>query len=229
MTSSVSSPRRIARRGAVAKLEGEPGEAAALARALPLAQPQTLRGEAARAVLQGWAPEVLVVVAYGLLLPREILALPRYGCLNIHASLLPRWRGAAPDPARDPRRRLRNRRHASCRWIRAWIPARCSRAPCCRLSAGRQRRSCTTPWRCSVPRRCSRRSPRLAAGSVTPVPQPPEGVTYAAEDREERRPASTGARTLRRSTAGAGVQSLARGRDHPRWGAVADLRRAPER
>jgi methionyl-tRNA formyltransferase len=78
------------------KVKASPVKAAALARALPLAQPQTLRCEAARAVLQGWAPEVLIVVAYGLLLPREILALPRYGCLNIHASLLPRWRGAAP-------------------------------------------------------------------------------------------------------------------------------------
>ncbi len=69
---------------------------AALARELPVAQPETLRSEAARVVLQEWAPEALIVVAYGLLLPREILALPRYGCLNIHASLLPRWRGAAP-------------------------------------------------------------------------------------------------------------------------------------
>ncbi len=69
---------------------------AALARGLPVAQPETLQSEAARDVLRGWAPEALIVVAYGLLLPREILALPPYGCLNIHASLLPRWRGAAP-------------------------------------------------------------------------------------------------------------------------------------
>jgi methionyl-tRNA formyltransferase len=69
---------------------------AALARELPVAQPETLQSEAARVVLHEWAPEALIVVAYGLLLPREILTLPRYGCLNIHASLLPRWRGAAP-------------------------------------------------------------------------------------------------------------------------------------
>jgi methionyl-tRNA formyltransferase len=78
------------------KVKASPVKAAALARGLPLAQPRTLQCEAARAVLQGWAPEALIVVAYGLLLPREILALPHYGCLNIHASLLPRWRGAAP-------------------------------------------------------------------------------------------------------------------------------------
>ena len=69
---------------------------AALAAQLPLAQPATLRSEAALDVLVAWRPEALVVVAYGLLLPREVLRLPRFGCVNIHASLLPRWRGAAP-------------------------------------------------------------------------------------------------------------------------------------
>jgi methionyl-tRNA formyltransferase len=68
----------------------------AQALSLPLAQPPSLKDETARAELAAWAPEVLVVVAYGLILPREVLTLPRYGCLNIHASLLPRWRGAAP-------------------------------------------------------------------------------------------------------------------------------------
>lgn len=68
----------------------------AQALSVPLAQPPNLRSEAARAALASWTPEVLVVVAYGLMLPPEVLALPHYGCLNIHASLLPRWRGAAP-------------------------------------------------------------------------------------------------------------------------------------
>jgi methionyl-tRNA formyltransferase len=77
-------------------LQESPVKTAARARALNLAQPPTLRGAAARALLEQWAPEVLVVVAYGLLLPREVLELPRLGCLNIHGSLLPRWRGAAP-------------------------------------------------------------------------------------------------------------------------------------
>jgi len=69
---------------------------AATAARLPLSQPITLGDAAARAVLAAWQPDVLVVVAYGLILPREVLTLPRFGCLNIHASLLPRWRGAAP-------------------------------------------------------------------------------------------------------------------------------------
>ena len=73
-----------------------PVKEAALARGLPLAQPATLRSEAAREQLAGWHPEVLIVVAYGLLVPPEILRLPPHGCINIHASLLPRWRGAAP-------------------------------------------------------------------------------------------------------------------------------------
>jgi methionyl-tRNA formyltransferase len=63
---------------------------------LPLSQPATLRDPQALAALSAWAPDVLVVVAYGLILPADVLALPRLGCINIHASLLPRWRGAAP-------------------------------------------------------------------------------------------------------------------------------------
>ena len=73
-----------------------PVKEAAVARGLALAQPATLKSPEGRAPLSHWAPDVLVVVAYGLLLPQAVLTLPRYGCLNIHASLLPRWRGAAP-------------------------------------------------------------------------------------------------------------------------------------
>lgn len=63
---------------------------------LPIAQPATLKTPEGRAALDQWAPELLVVVAYGLILPPPVLTLPRLGCLNIHGSLLPRWRGAAP-------------------------------------------------------------------------------------------------------------------------------------
>jgi len=78
------------------RLTASPVKVAAVADGLPLAQPSTLRSEAARSQLASWRPDVLVVAAYGLLLPPEVLALPPLGCLNIHASLLPRWRGAAP-------------------------------------------------------------------------------------------------------------------------------------
>jgi methionyl-tRNA formyltransferase len=68
----------------------------ALAHALPLWQPRTLRDPEAEARLRAVAPDLMVVAAYGLILPASILAIPLHGCLNIHASLLPRWRGAAP-------------------------------------------------------------------------------------------------------------------------------------
>jgi methionyl-tRNA formyltransferase len=86
------------------KLQASAVKQRALAHGLPLIQPRSLRldgrwpddAAAARAALQAAAPDVLVVAAYGLILPAWVLALPRLGCLNIHASLLPRWRGAAP-------------------------------------------------------------------------------------------------------------------------------------
>src|SRR6202034_3168972 len=64
--------------------------------ALALAQPAALHSPEAQGLLAQWAPDALVVVAYGLILPAALLTLPRLGCMNIHASLLPRWRGAAP-------------------------------------------------------------------------------------------------------------------------------------
>jgi len=63
---------------------------------IPVAQPASLRSEAERAALASWKADVLVVAAYGLILPVDALNLPRLGCVNVHASLLPRWRGAAP-------------------------------------------------------------------------------------------------------------------------------------
>lgn len=63
---------------------------------IPVEQPASLRDPAAIERLAQWRADVMVVVAYGLILPAAVLALPRLGCINIHASLLPRWRGAAP-------------------------------------------------------------------------------------------------------------------------------------
>jgi methionyl-tRNA formyltransferase len=68
----------------------------ALAHGLAVAQPDNLKTEEARAIIVEAAPEVMVVAAYGLILPQAALDIPRLGCVNIHASLLPRWRGAAP-------------------------------------------------------------------------------------------------------------------------------------
>ena len=78
------------------KLEASPVKALAASLGLPVLQPATLRTGAARAEALAIPLDVLVVAAYGLLLPAEVLGWPRHGCLNIHASKLPRWRGAAP-------------------------------------------------------------------------------------------------------------------------------------
>ncbi len=68
----------------------------ALARGLPVFQPENFKSAAAREQLRALKPDLMVVVAYGLILPQSVLDIPRMGCWNVHASLLPRWRGAAP-------------------------------------------------------------------------------------------------------------------------------------
>lgn len=78
------------------QLAASPVKEAAVAAGLPVAQPLTLKTDDGREPLKQWQPDLLVVVAYGLILPAAVLAIPRLGCMNIHASLLPRWRGAAP-------------------------------------------------------------------------------------------------------------------------------------
>ena len=87
-------PDRPAGRGR--QLTSSPVKQAALAAGVAVEQPETLRDAAARERLRAYAPDLIVVVAYGLILPKSVLALPRLGCWNVHASLLPRWRGAAP-------------------------------------------------------------------------------------------------------------------------------------
>jgi len=78
------------------KVGQSPVKTAALHRGLTVLTPSTLKDEASRAALGAFDVDILVVAAYGLILPAEVLVWPRYGCINIHASLLPRWRGAAP-------------------------------------------------------------------------------------------------------------------------------------
>ncbi len=78
------------------RLVPTPVKEIAEARGLRVLTPQTLKDAAALAVLREAAPDAIAVVAYGLLLPPEVLRLPKHGCINVHASLLPRYRGAAP-------------------------------------------------------------------------------------------------------------------------------------
>ncbi|MBI6951848.1 methionyl-tRNA formyltransferase [Pseudomonas sp. B21-023] len=87
-------PDRPAGRGQ--KLMPSAVKALAVAHDIPVYQPQTLRNADAQAELAALKPDLMVVVAYGLILPQAVLDIPRLGCINSHASLLPRWRGAAP-------------------------------------------------------------------------------------------------------------------------------------
>jgi methionyl-tRNA formyltransferase len=87
-------PDRPAGRGK--KLTASPVKRFALEHDIPVYQPATLRSEAAVEELRALQPDLLVVAAYGLILPQDVLDIPTHGCLNVHASILPRWRGAAP-------------------------------------------------------------------------------------------------------------------------------------
>lgn len=87
-------PDRPAGRGR--KLTASPVKQQALAAQLPIEQPPSLKIESSQRTLRSYAADLMVVVAYGLLLPESVLAIPRLGCINVHASVLPRWRGAAP-------------------------------------------------------------------------------------------------------------------------------------
>ena len=76
------------------KLTAGPVKQAALAAGVPVLQPATLKDDAAQQALAELNADLMIVVAYGLLLPPLVLAAPKLGCINLHASLLPRWRGA---------------------------------------------------------------------------------------------------------------------------------------
>lgn len=87
-------PDRPAGRGR--KLQPGPVKACALELGIPVFQPLSLKGDAEQQQLAELDADLMVVVAYGLILPQAVLDAPRFGCINVHASLLPRWRGAAP-------------------------------------------------------------------------------------------------------------------------------------
>ena len=94
VVAAYTQPDRPAGRGR--GLAPSPVKLQAQAWSIPVLQPESLKPREVQQALRELEPDVLVVVAYGLILPRAVLAIPRYGCWNVHASLLPRWRGAAP-------------------------------------------------------------------------------------------------------------------------------------
>ena len=90
----VTQPDRAAGRGR--ELKQPPVKMLALELGIPVIQPEKLREPEAMEQLRAWAPDVIVVAAFGQILKQDVLDLPKFGCINVHASLLPRWRGAAP-------------------------------------------------------------------------------------------------------------------------------------
>lgn len=101
----ITQPDRRAGRGR--HLQAPPVKKLAELLGIPVAQPESLKEQSALALLKTWAPDVIVVAAYGQILRPDVLTLPKHGCMNVHASLLPRWRGASPIQAAilegDPR------------------------------------------------------------------------------------------------------------------------------
>ncbi len=117
-----SQPPRAAGRGQ--KPRPSPVALAAQDLGIPVRTPARLRDPQDQADFAALDADVAVVVAYGLILPQPVLDAPRLGCLNIHASILPRWRGRHPSTARSwPG--MRKPASRSCRWRRGWTPARC--------------------------------------------------------------------------------------------------------
>ena len=90
----VTQPDRASGRGR--ELKSPPVKMLALELNIPVMQPEKLRAPEAMDQLRAWDPELIVVAAFGQILKKDVLDLPHYGCINVHASLLPRWRGAAP-------------------------------------------------------------------------------------------------------------------------------------
>ena len=110
-------------RGRGGKLVPSPVKQVAAELGIPVLTPRTLRDGEVQRGLADLRPDVACVAAYGAILPPEVLAIPRFGCLNVHASLLPRWRGAAPSSA-PSWRATKKRACASCAWRRGWTRAR---------------------------------------------------------------------------------------------------------
>ena len=160
------------------KLEASAVKRLAQAHGLTIQQPRTLRAAEAQYALAGLAPDVIVVAAYGLILPQEVLDLPRFGCINVHGSVLPRWRGAAPIAAAI----LAGDVEAGVSIMR--MDAGVDTGPM--LSAAYLPIAADDTTGTLTPKLANlgadllvRTLPRWFSGELTPMPQPEEGATYA--------------------------------------------------
>jgi methionyl-tRNA formyltransferase len=178
----VTQPDRPAGRGR--RLAPLPVKEVALGRGLPLYQPQSLRTPEAVAQLVAWDPDVIVVAAFGQILRQNVLDLPPHGCLNVHASLLPRWRGAAPAPAAI----LAGDGVTGVTIMR--MDAGLDTGP---ILAQREESIRPDDTRATLEDRLARLGaallvetlPAYLAGDLLPRPQPVEGMTYAGQLRKE--------------------------------------------
>ena len=174
----LTQPDRPAGRGM--KLTPSAVKKLALERGIAVDQPEKLRTEEQRARLAECAPDVLVVAAYGLILPRSVLELPRLGCLNIHASLLPRWRGAAPIhraiEAGDAETGITIMQMDEGLDTGAMLLRRALPIAADDTTASLHDRLAAIGGECIVEALAA-----LQRGELVPTPQPAEGVTYAAK------------------------------------------------
>jgi len=178
----VTQPDRPAGRGR--RLAPSPVKQAALERDLPLSQPQSLRTPEAVAQLLAWEPEAIVVAAFGQILRQNVLDLPPHGCLNVHGSLLPRWRGAAPVAAAI----LAGDGVTGVTIMQ--MDAGLDTGP---ILAQREEPIQPDDTRATLEERLARLGaellmealPAYLAGALLPRPQPEAGVTYAGQLRKE--------------------------------------------
>jgi methionyl-tRNA formyltransferase len=178
----ITQPDRESGRGRELRLS--PVKEAALERDLPLFQPQTLRTPEAVRQLEDWKPDVIVVAAFGQILRHDVLDLAPYGCLNIHASLLPRWRGAAPAATAI----LAGDEETGVTIMK--MDAELDTGP---ILAQRKEPIQADDTRAGLEERLSRIGaellietlPPYLAGELVPKPQPEAGVTYAPQLRKE--------------------------------------------
>lgn len=172
----VTQPDRASGRGR--ELKAPPVKTLALALGIPVMQPEKLRLPEAMEQLRLWAPELIVVAAFGQILKKDVLELPRFGCINVHASLLPRWRGAAPINAAI----LHGDEQTGVTIMQMDVGL--DTGPMLRQRSIRLTQEDTAG---SVFQKLSTLGadllietlPDYLSGKLTPVPQPEEGVTYA--------------------------------------------------
>ncbi|MDP1652575.1 MAG: methionyl-tRNA formyltransferase [Rhodocyclaceae bacterium] len=172
----LTQPDRPAGRGQ--KLVASPVKQVAQAHNIPVHQPERLKDPATHVPLIAAAPDALVVAAYGLILPQAVLDIPKHGCINIHASLLPRWRGAAPI------QRCLEAGDADSGVTIMQMEAGLDTGPMLlayAIKLGTDETAATLHDKLAI------LGGRLIVvalqqlGTLTPVPQPAEGVTYAAK------------------------------------------------